>query len=181
MKPEFWNQQKQQIMESIRDLNEYGALIEELKALDSGLQDPGELFFARERRAIMKQIAEEPQTITKITRGWQYFAKPLLAMAAVLILALTLQFDFFNRPNGNQREWFATLQALQETGWFEEDQDLPLEELSDQELDKLAYNLAGKIDFSGSTVDEDLDLPDLQDDELDVYIKFLETKVGRGT
>jgi hypothetical protein len=150
------------------------AVLLQLELTDLPVNDPGDLFFHRQAKAIGRQLQGETRVDT---RGgfWAIWARPLAAAAALFFLVLGVA-RITHRQDGKMTAgWGLALQQMaEEEGPSLED----IEEMSEEQLQRLAHNLEGAIlvEFGGQMLEEPMDLDDLNEPELRILIERLEDK-----
>jgi len=156
------------------EFQSYLGLMEELKALD--LPDPGELFFRSQLKRIESQIQAPSQRPGKTRRWWI----PSLALAAAVVL-LFIGFSRFRRQQSNVSppEWQEALQFISEEEGVLPGPTLELDDLSAEQLDRLAKNIEAQI-FQQEDVPEDKgDWDELTGPELDRFLQHLNEQTSR--
>lgn len=134
--------------------------------------DPGELFFAAQRKRIHQTVAAE----TRKSRRWM----PALALAAAVLL-LFIGFSKWPSEKSSNRAWStAMLVFTADQGSVTGSGILELETLNPEQLQGLARNIERRIlsNQDDELLDEGVDLQDLSRSELDQLIQRLKSKPG---
>lgn len=142
--------------------------------LELETSDPGELFFAAQRKQIREAIAAESPV--RKSRAWQ----PALALAAAVLL-LFIGLSRWQEQKSTSLAWSTALLTLTDgqasvTG----SGILELETLSPEQLEGLAQNMERRILGNGKDelLEDGDDLQDLSGQELDQLIQRLQKKPG---
>ena len=151
----------------------YRRLASSLRNLEES-SDPGELFFAAQRKRIRETIADE--TPARKALPWM----PALALAAAVLLL----FIGLSRWEGEKSPSFAWSQAM--LGFVGGQASvtgagiLELETLSPEQLEGLAQNMERQIlgNHGDELLEEGVDLQDLSGSELDQLIQRLKSNPG---
>lgn len=136
--------------------------------------DPGELFFAAQRKRIRESIAAE--ATARKSRAWM----PALALAAAVLL-LFIGLSKWPTQNSSNRSWSTAMLVFSAgQGSVTGSGILELETLSPEQLQGLAHNMERRIfsDHSDDLLEENVDLQDLSGAELEQLIQRLKSKVG---
>jgi hypothetical protein len=147
----------------------------ELSALSREIQclpvvDPGELFFRRQFKDIRRSLRPEGRE-----GFWAVWARPLAVAASLFFLVLGLSRITHRQDTKYPANWNLALQQLSE----EEDPSLDdIDELSSDQLQRLANNLEGSIlvESGDQLTEEPIDFDDLNEQELNLLIQRLEAK-----
>ncbi len=152
------------------EFQSYLALTEELQELS--LPDPGDLYFQIQAKAIARQIAEEDRAGRSQRRWWA----PSLALAAAVVLLFIGFSRFRETPRISEPEWREALQFLsEEEGVLDPEPGLGLEDLSPEQLERLATNIEQRLQQGdeGDLPEESGDWDELSGPELERLLQRL--------
>lgn len=160
---------------SLQKEAEFGRqILNELQALS--LEDPGELFFRRQRRDIHSKLGVDELPALKARSPWQAWLRPVAVAAALFFLVLGVTRIHDRQQSITPLDWQMALLELAEEEPNEEWVDW--DDLSGEQLDLLANNMEATLIYENDDTwyEEPSDWDDLEDEEMDFLILGLENR-----